>query len=142
LEEQKEMKRDRKSRTAKVADGKTAIGRMKNQATLVFVLSIFATWGSMFYWRGGYLFPGQHGPVLRWHGWPLSFMGCTVEGVTECTMYRWLLVQNFASWMGILAVVSLVGFGIVLTIQKIVGRIRHPLPVMEQELELEPALEV
>ena len=128
------MKHKRKTRQT---NEKTIADRIKNQLTLAFALSIFATWASMFYWEGGYRFPGQYGPVLRWHGWPVRYMGCSVEGTTHCMMNRWALVQNFAVWMMIFTAVFLVGFGIVWGAKSIINRSRQP----HSSADLEPVME-
>ena len=130
-------KRERKTRQLKRVANKTIADRLKNLLTTAFALSIFGTWGSMFYWTGGYRFPGQQGPVLRWHGWPVQYMGCSLEGATHCMMKRWALVQNFAAWMVICTVMLLIAFGIFWGANYFMSRWRKAAP----SAELEPAME-
>ncbi len=132
------MKRTRKIRQDKRAEDKTIVDQAKNLLTIAFVLSMFATWASMFYTQGGYRFPGQAGPVLRWHGWPFAYMGCSLEGATQCMMNRWALAQNFLAWMVILTVVLLIGFSVMVGLQQLIVSIRKPVSIAD----LEPALEV
>jgi len=132
------MKQTRKIRQVNNGKDKTLIDQVKNLLTADFVLSIFATWASMFYAQGGYRFPGQAGPVLRWHGWPFAYMGCSLEGATQCMMNRWVLAQNFLAWMAIFSFVLLMGFGILLGLQRLTTFIRKPVSITD----LEPAMEV
>ena len=78
-------------------------GRIQKPALLVLILSMAATFASMFYWDGGNQLLALQGPVFRWHGWPVAYLGCSVDGAADCMLNFGKLAQNFLIWLLIFA---------------------------------------
>lgn len=74
-------------------------------------MSLFASWGSMFYQKPLAIDSFMLGPKVQERGWPLVFLRCTTETIGCQTSY-WPLVQNTIVWF----IMLLIGWVVILAL--------------------------